>query len=68
MQKIAFERFPALESQQQEEINSLYTNIRFSGHGIRSIGVTYGYGTRAELTTAGADLIVDTPSELVYIN
>ena len=36
--------------------------------GIRSIGVTYGYGTRTELITAGADLIVDTPSELVYIN
>ena len=33
--------------------------------GIRSIGVTYGYGTRTELATAGADLIVDTTYELL---
>ena len=62
MQKIAFERFPALESQQQEEINSLYTNIRFSGHGIRSIGVTSSFENEGKtyismnlLRTAAAD-------------
>lgn len=32
--------------------------------GLRCIGVTYGYGTRAELQTAGADEIFDTPSEV----
>lgn len=32
--------------------------------GIKSIGVTYGYGSREELEEAGADLIVDSVSEL----
>jgi len=32
--------------------------------GIKSAGVTYGYGTRAELILAGADHIVDAPEEL----
>ena len=32
--------------------------------GMDSIGVTYGYGTREELETAGADFIVDSVREL----
>lgn len=34
-------------------------------NGMRSIGVTYGYGSRRELADAGADLIVDTPASLL---
>lgn len=34
------------------------------GAGIRSIGVLYGYGDRPELEGAGADIIVETVSEL----
>jgi phosphoglycolate phosphatase len=30
-----------------------------------SLGVTYGYGTRAELTTAGADALCDSPAGIV---
>jgi len=62
VQKITFESFLPLESQQQEEINSLYTNIRFSGHGIRSIGVTSSFENEGKtyiamnlLRTAAAD-------------
>lgn len=33
-------------------------------HGIPCIGVTWGFGGRAELETAGADMIVDTVDEL----
>lgn len=31
---------------------------------IEAVGVTYGYGSRRELTDAGADLIVDTPEAI----
>jgi len=34
-------------------------------HGIRSLGVTYGYGTRKELIEAGADYIADSPREIL---
>ncbi|WP_437588300.1 HAD hydrolase-like protein [Sorangium sp. So ce1000] len=34
-------------------------------HGLVAIGVTWGYGSRAELEAAGADRIVDTLEELV---
>lgn len=34
-------------------------------HGLRTIGVTYGFGTRAELEDAAADLIVDTPAQIM---
>jgi phosphoglycolate phosphatase len=34
-------------------------------HGIRAIGVTWGYGSRTELEAAGADRVVDTLDELV---
>jgi phosphoglycolate phosphatase len=34
---------------------------------LASIGVTWGYGSRAELEAAGADWIVDTPGELVEL-
>jgi phosphoglycolate phosphatase len=33
-------------------------------HGLRAIGVTWGFGTRSELAEAGADAIADTPAEL----
>jgi phosphoglycolate phosphatase len=33
-------------------------------HGLRTIGVTYGYGTADELLEAGADLICHTPAEI----
>ncbi|HVZ41951.1 MAG TPA: HAD hydrolase-like protein [Candidatus Kapabacteria bacterium] len=33
-------------------------------HGIRSIGVTYGFGTRVELVDAGADAIADSPGAI----
>lgn len=35
--------------------------------GIASLGVTYGYGTREELETAGADEIVDKPGEILGV-
>lgn len=33
-------------------------------HGLRSIGVIYGYGSREELSTAGADSLARTPEEI----
>lgn len=36
-------------------------------NGLRSVGVTYGYGPRAELEAAGADFICDTPSEVASL-
>jgi phosphoglycolate phosphatase len=36
-------------------------------HGLRTIGVTWGIGDAAELGEAGADVIVDTPDELVDV-
>lgn len=35
--------------------------------GIASLGVTYGYGKREELETAGADEIVDKPEEILQV-
>lgn len=35
---------------------------------LRSIGVTYGYGSVQELTQAGADLLCHTPQELACLN
>jgi phosphoglycolate phosphatase len=34
-------------------------------HGVRAIGVTWGYGSRAELEAAGADRVVDTREGLL---
>jgi phosphoglycolate phosphatase len=34
---------------------------------MRSVGVTYGYGSRRELEAAGADSIVDSPGELLDV-
>jgi phosphoglycolate phosphatase len=34
-------------------------------NGLRSIGITWGYGSRQELETAGARVFVDSPAELV---
>ncbi len=36
-------------------------------NGIFTVGVSYGYGTRDELIGAGADLICDTPRELLEL-
>lgn len=36
-------------------------------HGVYSLGVTYGYGTKEELVKAGADYIVDSPQEIIEI-
>jgi phosphoglycolate phosphatase len=37
------------------------------GNGVRPVGVTYGYGSRAELEAAGANLFCDTPTEIVAL-
>lgn len=34
-------------------------------NGLKSCGVLYGYGNKEELTKAGADFIIQTPSEIV---
>ena len=36
------------------------------GHqaGVQTVGVLYGYGSRAELTAAGADFLAASPEEL----
>jgi len=36
-----------------------------AAHGVKCIGVTYGYGTREELCSAGAYTTVDSPLEIV---
>ena len=36
-------------------------------NGIHTIGVTYGYGSREELTNAGADALVDSPEEILAL-
>ena len=35
--------------------------------GLKSLGVLYGYGDRAELTAAGADLLAETPMDVCRI-
>lgn len=35
--------------------------------GVHSIGVTYGFGSRDELTESGAEYIVDSPEEIIDI-
>jgi phosphoglycolate phosphatase len=34
---------------------------------VRALGITYGFGTRAELAAAGADFIRDTPAEVATL-
>jgi phosphoglycolate phosphatase len=36
-------------------------------NGVRSVGVTYGYGSREELAAAGADFFCDSPTEIVTL-
>jgi phosphoglycolate phosphatase len=33
-------------------------------HGLRAVGVTWGFGSAEELREAGADVLVDTPADL----
>ena len=42
-----------------------YDVIGAKHHGIPTIGVSWGYGTIQDLTTAGAEAIVDTMDELL---
>ena len=35
--------------------------------GLQTIGVLYGYGSREEFETAGADHIVETPDEILAL-
>lgn len=35
-----------------------------TAHGLRAVGVTWGFGTASELRSAGADVLVDTPAGL----
>ena len=36
-------------------------------HGIYSVGVTYGYGTKEELMGSGADYIIDSPEKIIEV-
>ncbi len=36
-------------------------------HGLKSVGVLYGYGDKAEMTAAGADFIVEKPSDIALL-
>lgn len=36
-------------------------------HGVYSIGVAYGYGSREELTVAGADALCDSPADVLAL-
>jgi phosphoglycolate phosphatase len=36
-------------------------------NGVRTVGLTYGYGSREELTAAGADFICDSPAEITAL-
>ena len=38
-----------------------------NGHGVHAIGVTWGYGSRAELLAAGADTLLDSIADLPEI-
>jgi phosphoglycolate phosphatase len=38
-----------------------------NGHGLLALGVTWGYGSRAELLAAGADTLLDTIADLPEI-
>lgn len=44
-----------------------YDIIGAKAFNIRSIGVTYGYGSRQELEEAGADYVVDSPQEVFQL-
>jgi phosphoglycolate phosphatase len=41
-----------------------HDGIGARAHGLTAVGVLWGYGSREELTAAGADVLVDTPAEL----
>jgi phosphoglycolate phosphatase len=42
-----------------------YDIIGAHANGVRAVGVLWGYGTRAELATAGADWLADAPERVV---
>jgi phosphoglycolate phosphatase len=62
---LAEERLDPLESvmigDREHDIHAAHRN------GVRAIGIAYGYGSRAELTAAGADFICDSPAEVVAL-
>lgn len=37
------------------------------GAGLQSVGILWGYGTREELTAAGADFLIEAPAELLAL-
>lgn len=41
--------------------------IGAKNNGMRTVGVTYGYGSREELAEAGADWIVDSPADVAAV-
>jgi phosphoglycolate phosphatase len=45
--------------------DTLYDVLGAAAHGIKTVGVTWGYGTKTELVDAGAIETVDTPSQLL---
>ncbi|MBS1914435.1 MAG: HAD hydrolase-like protein [Bacteroidetes bacterium] len=45
----------------------LHDIVAARAHGLGSIGVTYGFGTREELVGAGADAIADSPGAVAVI-
>lgn len=45
----------------------LYDIVAAHAHGALAIGATWGVGTVAELEAAGADLLVDSPAQLVAV-
>ncbi|WP_051208458.1 HAD family hydrolase [Propionicicella superfundia] len=65
--QMILERF-GLSGDQAVMIGDMKTDI-LAGRaaGVHTIGVTYGYGTAADLTAAGAEALVGAPSELIDV-
>lgn len=60
----ALERLPAIEVIVGDRHHDIDAG---RAHGLRTVGVTWGIGARDELEAAGADVIVDTPTELAEV-
>jgi len=62
------ENYPAISSENAVMVGDRkYDVIGAKAHGLPSVGVLYGYGSREELAEAGADFLAITPSELEKI-